>query len=195
MRPRPRPDGVRPLRVAFIGRMVVRKGVELLVELSHRLADLESQITFDLVGDHSLWSDYRPLLQGLNPRIARYRGPLSRGQVTAFLAETDLLVQPAKYEPFGLTLAEALAMGVPVVASDAVGAAEGVAPECCMVVSSGEIDQLEAAVRMMVTRMQSGDAPQLRALARAEAERLFSAEQAAAAVHGAFLDARRDPCR
>jgi glycosyltransferase involved in cell wall biosynthesis len=193
MSPQPRPNGGRPLRVAFVGRMAVRKGVELLVELSHRLDDLESQITFDLVGDHSLWSDYRPLLRGLNSRIARYHGPLSRERVTAFLSESDLLVQPAKYEPFGLTLAEALAMGVPVVASNEVGAAEDVATDCCRVVNSGAIVELEAAVRAMVARMQSGDAPRLRALARAEAERLFSADDAASAVHRALLEARRDP--
>jgi glycosyltransferase involved in cell wall biosynthesis len=193
MMPRPAPSGHAPIRIAFVGRIVVRKGIELLVELSHRLADLETQITFDLIGDHSLWSDYRPLLAGLNPSIARYHGPLPREQVTAFLAESALLVQPAKYEPFGLTVAEALAMGVPVVASDEVGAAEDVAADCCQVVTSGDIDQLELAVRKMVTRMQSPDARRLRALARAEAERLFSGGDAAAAVHRALLEMCRPP--
>jgi glycosyltransferase involved in cell wall biosynthesis len=171
-----------PWRISFVSRMSVRKGVELVVELSHRLADLEGEVTVELVGGHTLWSDYRPLLAGLNPRIARYRGHMDRHELASFLAETDLLLQPAKYEPFGLTVAEALALGVPVVATDAVGAAEDVSSACCTIVPAGDINAFEEAVRGMLDRLRQGQGPEIGRCARAEAERLFAPEAAGTTV-------------
>jgi glycosyltransferase involved in cell wall biosynthesis len=170
------------LRIAFVSRMSARKGLELVVELSHRLTDLEGDVTLELVGADTLWSDYRPLLAGLNTRIARYHGFLARRELAGFLAQADLLLQPAKYEPFGLTVGEALALGVPVVATDEVGAAEDVSAECCIVVRAGDIDALEDGVRAMLNRLRHGDGPAMGRLARAEAERLFSPEAVATAA-------------
>lgn len=166
-----------PWRIAFVGRMSVRKGLDLVTDLSHRLADLEGEVIIDLVGAQTLWSDYRPLLADLNPGLARYRGSMSRTDLASLLSDADLLVQPAKYEPFGLTVAEALASGVPVVATDEVGAAEDVSADCCSVVRAGDGDALETAVRLMVERLAAGDGPSMARAARAEAERLFSPEK------------------
>lgn len=179
LRPAPRAQRAGPWRIAFVSRMSARKGVELVVELSHHLADLEGEITLELVGDHTLWSDYRSLLTRLDPRIARYHGPMGRRELAEFLSETDLLLQPAKYEPFGLTVGEALALGVPVVASDAVGAAEDVSAECCTVVRAGDVAALEEGVRSMLDRLRQGHGPSIGRCARAEAERLFAPDAVA----------------
>jgi glycosyltransferase involved in cell wall biosynthesis len=165
-----------PCRIAFVSRMSARKGVDLVIELSRRLADLEGYITLELVGDYTLWSDYRPLLADLDDRIARYHGPMGRLELIAFLREADLLVQPAKYEPFGLTVGEALAVGVPIIASDEVGAAENVSTECCTVVPAGDVAALEEAVRAHLVSIQRGHGPTMSQLARTEAKRLFSPE-------------------
>jgi glycosyltransferase involved in cell wall biosynthesis len=181
-----------PWRIAFVSRMSARKGVELVVELSHRLADLDGDVTLDLVGADTLWSDYRPLLADLNPQIARYHGHMDRTELAAFLAQVDVLLQPAKYEPFGLTVGEALALGVPVVASDAIGAAEDVSSDCCPVVRANDIDTLEAAVRAMLDRLRHGDGPVIGRIARAEAERLFSADAVGAVAFEALAAVGRD---
>lgn len=170
--PAARYEARRPRRVLFVSRLSARKGVELVVELSHRLADLEGAIILDMIGGPNLWSNYAALLSDLYPGIARYSGGLERTDLISRLRETDLLVHPAKYEPFGLTVAEALACGVPVVVTDEVGAAESVSGDCCISVPVGDIESLEAAVRMMLKRIDE-DAVALRAQARTEAERLF----------------------
>jgi glycosyltransferase involved in cell wall biosynthesis len=162
-----------PWRIAFVSRMSARKGVDLVVELSHRLADLEGEVIVDLVGADTLWSDYRPLLANLNQRIARYHGALGRTETAALIGRADLLLQAAKYEPFGLTVGEALALGVPVVVTDAVGAAEEVASGCCTVVPADDVGALEVGVRSMLDRLRRGEGPIMGSLARAEAERLF----------------------
>jgi glycosyltransferase involved in cell wall biosynthesis len=172
-------SGHPPWRIAFVGRMSVRKGVDLIIELSHRLADLEGDVSLELVGADTLWSDYRPLLVDLNENIAIYHGQMSRHQLIEFLQGVDLLVQPAKYEPFGLTVGEALALGVPVVASTEVGAVEGISPECCAVFESGNANELERVVRAQLHRLRNGDGPSMSVSARVEAERRFAPEKIA----------------
>lgn len=177
-----------PRRVAFVSRMSVRKGVDAIVALSHRLADLEGAVVLELVGAETLWSDYRPLLAGLHPGVATYHGPMQRAELVRFLADVDMLIQPAIFEPFGLVVGEALACGVSVVATNEVGAAENVSPQCCIVVPAGDIDALEKGVREMLDRLD-GDALALRHTARSEAERLFAPETIAELVMDALVTA------
>lgn len=183
--------GCRPQRVAFVGRISVRKGVDAVVELSRRLGDLDGEVALDIVGAETLWSDYRPLLADLNPAVARYRGYLHRAELAGFLASADVLLQPSTFEPFGLTVGEALACGAPVVATDEVGAAEDVDERCCIVVPAGDVDALEKGVREMLAQMAGPESAGIRRLARAEAERLFAPGRIAALVHEALAGAAK----
>lgn len=45
------------VRAIFVGRISVRKGIEMLNELSHRVDDLADRVEIVLVGDRSFWSD------------------------------------------------------------------------------------------------------------------------------------------
>lgn len=169
------------IRILFASRLAVRKGAELVVELSHRLRDLAGSVAIDVVGDNSQWSDYRPLLAGLEPSVARYVGAVPGPEIPALYASAHLLVQPSHYEPFALTVGEGLASGLPAVVSDAVGAAEFVDRRACATFDTGDVDAFEAAVRRMVDEVRR-DGPALAALARAEAERAFDPDAVAAGI-------------
>jgi glycosyltransferase involved in cell wall biosynthesis len=178
--------------VLSVSRLAVRKGVELVTELSHRLDDLAGEVRIDVIGNHSLWSDCRALMRDLNPAVATYKGEFANGQLAEAYAGADLLIQPSHYEPFALTVGEALACGVPVVASSEVGATEGVDPACCTVFPAGDIDPFEAAVHGAVDRVRGGGREPIAAVARAEAQRLFSADRVADGVLEALTTAARD---
>jgi glycosyltransferase involved in cell wall biosynthesis len=178
--PTPSQAGSR-LRLLFVSRIAVRKGVELVVELSRRLTDLAGEVELDIIGDRSLWSDYRHLLAGLDGRIAHYDGPLHGPQVADAMRQADVFLCPSHYEPFGLTLGEALASGLPVVASDSVGAAEDVTGRSVEQFRAGDIDEFERAVRRML-HLVSAEPDGMQREARAEAERLFSPGRVADAM-------------
>jgi glycosyltransferase involved in cell wall biosynthesis len=163
-------------QILFVGRMSVRKGVEQVVALSHRLVDLAGSVRIDCVGDASLWSDYTPLLGELNSSVAEFLGPMSYDDLTRLVRSADLLIQPSKYEPFGLTVGEALACGVPIVATTEVGAAEDVDSGCCVSIPPNDVSALEHAVRSILDRI-AVDEHAIRSLARTEAERLFSPDR------------------
>lgn len=170
--PATEPD--RPLRLVFVSRVSARKGVQFVTQLSHRLSDLEGQVQIHIFGGPTLWSNYLPLLDDLNPRIAAFHGQVSAEHLASIYCASDLLLQPALYEPFGLTVAEALASGLPVVASCEVGAIDGVDPRVCRVFSAGDMNSFEASVREMIDAMRGSGRTALQQLARAEAERLFA---------------------
>jgi glycosyltransferase involved in cell wall biosynthesis len=169
-----------PLRLLFVSRIAVRKGVEMVVDLSHRLADLDGQVRIEVVGFQDTWSDYRHLLVDLNPQVATFLGPLDSAQLAERYREVDAILQPSRYEPFPLAVGEALASGLPIVASSEIGAAEGLDPRCCTVFSAGDADAFEAATRALMERLAAGEGPTIAAISRGEAERRLAPRTVAA---------------
>lgn len=165
-------DGHRPHTLVFVGRISARKGVDQLVTLSDRLADLSGIVEMKIIGGHTLSSDYRPLLKSLDPQLVKVVGPVPSDEVRQHIAEAAILVQPSMYEPFGLTVAEALASGTPVVVTDAVGAGDFVSGPAVSVVAAGDEDALESAVRVMLDRVEQQGSG-LREAARKAAEAAF----------------------
>jgi glycosyltransferase involved in cell wall biosynthesis len=169
-----RPVG-RPARVLVLGRISVRKGVEDVIAVARELLRRGVDVRIRVVGGPSLWSDYTRLLSELPRENAEYLGRIRPAEIAAELAGSDLLLQASKYEPFGLTVAEALAAGVPVVATSEVGAIEGVDASVVEVVAPGDVGAMASAVTAMIERLRANPG-ELRATARAEAERLFATE-------------------
>jgi glycosyltransferase involved in cell wall biosynthesis len=182
-----------PLTLLFVSRIAVRKGVEMIVELSHRLTDLAGDVRIDVVGPQDTWSDYRHLLVDLDPRIASYLGPLPVTEVAERYRAIDLVLVPSQYDPCPSVVREALACGVPVVASSEVGSAEGIDPKVCTVFPAGDADAFEAATRSLIGRLREGEGPALAAVARAEVEPRFGGATVAAQVLGVLERAVGSP--
>lgn len=132
--------------IAVVGRLAVRKGLEDVVAL----ARLRGDVRIDVIGSHSLWSDYRGLFERAPLDNVTLCGHRSRDEVFSILGHSAVLLQLSRYEPFGLTVVEALASGTPVVVTPAVGAAEDLPPEVHRVVQPGDIEALERAVDELV---------------------------------------------
>jgi glycosyltransferase involved in cell wall biosynthesis len=122
-------DGSRLLCVAAVTPV---KGQHRLVEALARVADLPW--TCDCVGrwDPDYVERVRELVRshGLADRI-RLPGPRTGDQLAAGYAEADLLVVASQVETYGMVVTEALARGIPVVATDVGGVREalGEAPD------------------------------------------------------------------
>jgi glycosyltransferase involved in cell wall biosynthesis len=169
-----------PARVVSVGRLTVRKGLEDVIALSSSLRDLAGRVELDVVGAPSLWSDYSGLLAELDPAVGRALGRLDRDEVAALLAGARCLLQLSRYEPFGLTVAEALACGVPVVVTPAVGAAESLPGDVARVVEVGDVAAADAAVRALLA-LEDDERALLAARCRTEAAR-FAPEVVARAL-------------
>ena len=139
--PDPAPDLPRP-RVLFVGRLAAQKGVATLLEA---VPLLRRRAAVVLVGDGPL----RPALERqagrLGPGRVRFQGFVAHAEVPAWLAAADVLVLPSVYEELGSVLLEAMAAGLPVVASAVGGIPDALGP-AGRLVSPGDPAALAAAV-------------------------------------------------
>lgn len=120
-----------PLELPFgrfvlgLGRVVEKKGFDLLLEAFARLAPGRPELGLVIGGD----GDARARLAtrarelGLDGRVA-LPGTLSRGQVAWAMQNAAVFVLPSRVEPFGIVVLEALRAGRPVVVSRRGGAPE-----------------------------------------------------------------------
>lgn len=110
-------------RIAFVGRLAEVKGVTVLLDA---FASLDrSDVELVLVGDGHLRSELeaRAAELGVAERV-RFTGYLSQAEVRGILADTDVFCLPSFAEGVPVVLMEALACGVPVVATRVAGVAE-----------------------------------------------------------------------
>jgi glycosyltransferase involved in cell wall biosynthesis len=174
-----------PPVILVLGRIAARKGVEDVVALAKLLLTRGIDVRFRVVGGTSLWSNYLKLLDDMPAENSEYVGRVSSGRVPGEIAASDVLLQASKYEPFALTVAEALAAGVPVIGTTEVGAVEGVDRTVAAAVTPGDVEGLAEAITDTLARLRE-DRAALAALARAEAERLFAPDGVAAQISDAL---------
>jgi glycosyltransferase involved in cell wall biosynthesis len=111
-----------------VGRLVGWKGLGVIVEA---LAGLPDKVRYLVVGggpeEASLKAAVRN--QGLEHRV-RFAGRLAHAELPQLLSQCDLYVQPSVgEEAFGISVVEAMACGLPVLASDNGGLPEIVLPD------------------------------------------------------------------
>ena len=100
-----------PFRILFVGGVGQRKGVKYLLQAFDRLQGRGVELT--IAGPPP--ADMRPLAPYQN-RV-RLTGRLDQAQIVREMQQAHVLVLPSVFEGFGLVIAEAMATGMPVIAS------------------------------------------------------------------------------
>ncbi|MFH8499102.1 glycosyltransferase [Streptomyces coeruleorubidus] len=126
------PRGPYPHRLLQLGRLVPRKGAAVAVAALTRLPGTELVVVggppADRLDDDPEVRRLRGLARdaGVADRV-RFTGAVPSEEVPPLLRSADVVVCPADYEPFGIVPLEAMACGVPVVASAVGGQLDTVA--------------------------------------------------------------------
>lgn len=128
--------------IGFVGREWQRKGLPLAVQICAQLRRSRPQLELWVIGPDE--KEVRHLFSGWE---GGYRLFGWRSDSTHF-REIDVLLHPAKAEPYGMVISEAMAACVPVVVSDACGAAAQVDSE------AGKVVQLDATVQQWVEAVE-----------------------------------------
>ena len=161
------------VRLLFVGRISVRKGIELLLEAAPHILSKHLDATITIIGAGSLWSNYEPLLRRTLPQRLIWKKNLPHDGVVSEMEQSDILLVPSHYEPGGIVVGEALAAGMLIVASDVVGSAEILSNEVCLRFAAGDFSEFLLAMEAAVSRIRP-DAKTLRLKAREECEKHFS---------------------
>jgi phosphatidylinositol alpha-mannosyltransferase len=111
------------LNLLFVGRLDPRKGLDYLIKAMPEVVEGSGgRARLLIVGDSVLRPRFEAgIPRGLRPHI-HFVGPVRRADLPRWYATGDLFVSPASgNESFGIVLLEAMASGLPVVATDLPG--------------------------------------------------------------------------
>ena len=137
--------------VLFLGRLIPRKGVDLLVEAFARACPEHGRLVIaGPEGEAGYVGKLRELARGkgIEGRTV-FTGPLYGDQKKSALVDGQVFVLPSRYENFANGVAEAIACGMPVIISDRCGIQEFVAGQVGLVVPR-EIPALADALRQIL---------------------------------------------
>ena len=139
--------------VLYVGRLAPEKGIEYLLQAAARLAVDRGSVRVYLVGSGPTEPQLKRLVAELGLETSVYFvGYLSGSTLVDWYRSADVVCLPSLFEGFGMTLAEAMACGTPVVASR-VGGTEDVIREfeCGILVPSRDPDALAEAIQQILS--------------------------------------------
>lgn len=149
-----------------VGLLTKVKGVDLLLQ-ALSLLDRRGDIHLDVVGAGPELEPCRQLagMLGLTDQVV-FHGIKSKAEVAQILDGADLFVSASLYETFGAAVIEALACGVPVLATRSGGPEETVTPEVGLLVEPGDPRALAAGIDRALELLPMFDRSAIAAYAR-----------------------------
>lgn len=151
-----------PVRLVSVGRLSPEKGHDLLVRAVAELVSGGMDVELAIVGDGPERSRLEQLAETLGVRASiRFEGTVLGDELGAHLARADLFVLPSRSEGFGVVLIEALATGLPVVATRSGGPEDIVTAEDGVLVARDDASALARGIAEAVGRLPGFDRPRI----------------------------------
>jgi glycosyltransferase involved in cell wall biosynthesis len=187
--PHAKPNASGVVRLLAIGSIVPRKGFDVLIAALATQTDLPWHLT--IAGDRT--RNAKASAQ-LDMDIARFGlaslvtvlGAVSDERIAELYTEADVFTLASRHEGYGMAFSEAIAHGVPVIATTAGAIPETVPAEAGLLVPPDDIDAFATALRRLIAN--PGERERLAAGAR-EAARKLPMWQASAKVFSDVLEA------
>lgn len=131
----------RPTRVLFVGTEFARKGGDLLVGAVRELVRLGVPLRLDIVGER---------VSAEEPWLTSHGKIADRTLIESFYRDADIFCLPARHEPYGLVIQEAMSFGLPCVGTR-VGAMEEIIDHGItgLVVPQGDQSRLAEALKTL----------------------------------------------
>ena len=150
------------IRFIYAGQSSIRKGIPVLIEAWEKAQLRDAELL--LVGSWQLAADRLKKL----PSGVRFVGPVGPESLRELYRESDVFVFPSFFEGFGLVILEAMACGLPVIASDRSAGPDVLDDACGRVVTAGEVELLTESLRWFAANRDL--LPQMKKAARTKAE-------------------------
>ena len=168
--------------VLSVGTIQARKNLDVLVEAAALLREGGLDFTLAIAGRRG-WKT-RAFDAACRKTPVKLLGLVGDEELPALYAGAAAFVQPSSYEGFGLTVAEAMAAGAPVIAAEA-GSLPEVVGEAGLLVPPRDVGALAHALKGVLFDLEL--AAEMRALGR-ERSRQFTWERSAEAHVEVYLD-------
>lgn len=148
--------------ILFVGRLTLRKGIDILFEgmkplltsggISLLVVGFQNSKPEEAFGETNdfLKQLENNLYRDIPANVVHWLG--KRDDIPRLMASADIMVHPARHEGFGLVVAEALAVGLPVVSTEVGGIPEVVEGTNTILTASEQPTELRKAVQKILNR-------------------------------------------
>jgi len=109
--------------VLFTGKLIERKGVDILIAALKQIRRTQPHVVMGLVGDGPMRPVVEQAAREIGQRRLRLFGFVNQSSLGGYYAAADAFVLPSRHETWGLVVNEALYFGLPVIVSNRVGCA------------------------------------------------------------------------
>lgn len=153
-----------PFVFFWAGRLEHVKGIDLLIEAARLMKDRGNENFFiRLAGKGSLRSELEQQVQDSGvSELIHFLGRISRDEMQKEMQMSSCFVLPTRYEAFGAVLIEAMATGLPVIATRSGGPDSIVNSANGMLIDTENAEQLALAMEDMMKSYQNYSAQQIR---------------------------------
>ncbi|KGM96435.1 glycoside hydrolase [Clostridium novyi A str. 4552] len=150
------------VNIIFIGSMekVEVKGLQYFIPALSNFIHNNPQyeITLNLLGDGEYREKYEKMCMELGIMDnCKFWGTVKNDDIPQFIAEGDFLVLPSKKETFGCVLIEAMAGGIPVLATSSGGPKDFINEKVGVLVEPNSIEALEKGLETIITNYDKFD--------------------------------------
>ncbi len=141
-----------PITVITVGRLVPDKNLATLIEAFARASFSPEQAMLEIVGSGFLEPGLKRLADRLGVPV-RFRGHLPPSELPQLYARADICALVSTYEPFGVTIREAAAAGLPIICSRAAGAVGDVAVQHrnALLIEPERVDEIAGALARLAS--------------------------------------------
>ena len=146
------------LKIVSAGGLIYRKGYDLLIEALSHIKHLPDNWQLTIIGNGPLKQELQTLVQqkGLQKHI-HLIGQKSKIDIVSQFQESDFFVLPSRSETFGVVYIEAMACGLPIIATDCGGPRDIVTESNGLLIPNEDIDALSNAILYMIKNINQYD--------------------------------------
>ncbi len=139
------------VRFLYCGQLIHRKGVDLLARAFVPLAQQNPKAMLTFVGEGELRDELTRLIPPELASRIQFAGFQNVEKLPRWFSQSDVLVLPSRHDGWGVVVNQAIAAGLPVICSDAVGAAHDLVEHGAngLVFPSGDQLKLEQSLRTL----------------------------------------------
>ena len=178
----------------FPARITGQKRPLLLVDIISKLSQKSLPIALVALGKGDMLNEFKTQINSLGlESVFKLLSDVSPEEMIGYYSAADILLLPSEYEGISLAIYEAMAMGLPIVASDVGGQKELLKPGTGFLIpkGSGDLAEVEKYIEVLVALIKEPIwRQQIGKSARARVEQYFSLEIMIDRIETIFTEAK-----
>lgn len=172
---RPKKNPISTFTFVYVGQLVKRKNVKLIIDAMKEFADQDVELL--IVGSGALERCLKNYSNDILGNKVIWTGSMQMQRVYQTIADSDCLILPSLYDGWGAVIAESLMVGTPVICSDACGASDLITcSKMGEVFKSNNLNELIMKMKIILENGPVGE--EMREAIRKSAHNLFASQGA-----------------